>query len=154
PIAVKSEIIRPQPDAVLGLGMNRLFGVAWAGEEAVAKVEISTDGGHTWNPAELMGPGSRYSWTLWEYLWEVAEPGLYSLLARATSAGGLVQPMHHDSLNGGYMIHYSRPIPVRVEGIRRAAAHIGDADLLLYDMNAFAEENSRYALDVNMEFSA
>src|SRR5205085_3236273 len=28
PMAVKSEIIRPQPDAVLGLGMNRIFGVA------------------------------------------------------------------------------------------------------------------------------
>jgi DMSO/TMAO reductase YedYZ molybdopterin-dependent catalytic subunit len=153
PMAVKSEIIRPQPEAVIGLGMNRLFGVAWAGEEAVAKVEVSTDGGKTWNPAELLGPSSRYSWALWEYLWEVAEPGPYFLMARATSASGQVQPMQHDPLNGGYVIHFSRPIPVRVAATRRFQAHMGDADLLLYDMNAFAEENSRVALDVNMDFS-
>ena len=75
PMAVKSEIIRPQNDAALGLGTNRIFGVAWAGEEAVAKVEVSTDGGRTWADAELLGPQAAYSWTLWEYLWEAAEPG-------------------------------------------------------------------------------
>ena len=62
--------------------------VAWAGEEAVADVEVSTDDGRTWRPADLIGMRARYSWTLWEYLWEVAEPGVYNLLSRATSAGG------------------------------------------------------------------
>ena len=28
----------------VGLGKQRVFGLAWAGEEAVAKVELSTDG--------------------------------------------------------------------------------------------------------------
>ena len=31
--------------------------------------------------AELLGMRAPYSWTLWEYLWEVAEPGAYALLA-------------------------------------------------------------------------
>ena len=39
--------------------------------------------------AELMGPQAPYSWTLWESLWELAEPGEYSILARTTSTGGL-----------------------------------------------------------------
>jgi DMSO/TMAO reductase YedYZ molybdopterin-dependent catalytic subunit len=154
PMAVKSEIVRPADGAVLGLGTNRVFGVAWAGEETVARVEVSTDGGRTWAPAQLVGLQAPYSWTLWEYLWEVAEPGPYSLLARAVSAGGRVQPAEHDPLDGGYRIHHSRPTTVHVAEARRSQAQLGDLDALLYDMNAYAEENTRFPLDVELEFSA
>jgi DMSO/TMAO reductase YedYZ molybdopterin-dependent catalytic subunit len=153
PMALKAEIIRPSADAVLGLGTNRLFGVAWAGEEAVAGVAVSTDGGQTWEQAELMGPRAPYSWTLWEYLWEVAEPGDYALLARAQAESGAIQPLQHDALLGGYMIHFSRPRKVHVEGARRSHAQRSDLDTLLYDMNAYAEENMRFPLDVEMNFS-
>src|SRR5262249_37674052 len=63
PMAVKSEIVRPRDGELLGIGTNRLFGVAWAGPEPVARVELSTDGGRSWNPAELIGPQAAYSWT-------------------------------------------------------------------------------------------
>jgi DMSO/TMAO reductase YedYZ molybdopterin-dependent catalytic subunit len=152
PMAVKSEIIRPASGAALGVGTNRLFGVAWAGEDAVARVEISTDGGQNWNLADLVGPSAAYSWTLWEYLWEAAEPGEYALLARAISSSGQVQPAEHDALLGGYMIHANRPALVRVESARRSQAQRSDLETLFYDMNAFAEENSRFPLDVEMEF--
>jgi len=153
PMPVKAEIIRPAEGSVLGVGTNRLFGVAWAGEEAVGSVEVSTDGGQSWVAADILGTPARYCWSLWEYLWEVAEPGDYVLLSRATSAGGRVQPVRHDPLNGGYLIHHSRPLAVRVTG--RQVAHAGHADLtaLVYDMNAFAEENTRLPLDVELEFS-
>jgi DMSO/TMAO reductase YedYZ molybdopterin-dependent catalytic subunit len=82
PMPVKSEIIRPADDAVLGVGANRVFGMAWAGESAVAAVEISVDHGETWHRAELNGPRAPYSWTLWEYLWRVDVPGKYAILAR------------------------------------------------------------------------
>ena len=153
PMAVKSEILRPSAGAVLGVGTNRIFGIAWAGEEAVAAVEVSTDGGQNWNTAELIGMKAPYSWTLWEYLWEVAEPRDYSLFARAISATGQVQPAEHDMLNGGYMIHFSRLLPVRVVPARHIHDQPADVDLLLYDMNAYAEENVRFPLDVEMEFS-
>ncbi|HYT92244.1 MAG TPA: sulfite oxidase [Gemmataceae bacterium] len=153
PMAIKSEVIRPQLNEVLGVGTNRLFGVAWAGPEAVARVEVSADGGRTWAEAELMGPRAPYSWTLWEYLWEVATPGDYTILARATSATGRVQPIEHDPLNGGYLIHHCRPRPVRVGATRRIHDERSDAALLLYDMNAFAEENTRFPLDVELQFS-
>lgn len=154
PMALKSEMIRPQPEAELGIGMNRLFGVAWAGEEAVAAVEVSTDDGRTWSQSELLGPRVPYSWTMWEYLWEVAEPGHYSLLCRAISTGGHVQPIEHNALNGGYLIHHTRPAAVRVVPAVRGQAQRADLGTLLYDMNAFAEENIRLPLDVEMEFSA
>lgn len=73
---------------MLGVGTNRIFGLAWACEEVVAAVEVSLDDGRSWNRAELNGPQAAYSWTLWEYLWEVAAAGEYTLLSRAVSAGG------------------------------------------------------------------
>lgn len=154
PMAVKSELIRPAADSEVGIGTNRLFGVAWAGEESVARVEVSTDAGRTWNPADLIGPQTPYSWTPWEYLWEVAEPGEYSLLTRAISSSGHIQPTQHDPLHGGYLIHFSRPIPVRVQAGLPAQAQRGDIETLLYDMNAYAEENTRNPLDVELEFAA
>ncbi|HTU17148.1 MAG TPA: molybdopterin-dependent oxidoreductase [Gemmataceae bacterium] len=153
-MAVKSELIRPAAGAELGIGTNRLFGVAWAGEEAVGRVEVSINDGRTWNTAELLGPATPYCWTPWEYLWEVAEPGDYSLLTRAVSVSGHVQPLRHDPLNGGYLIHHSRPIPVHVQRGVPAHAQRGDAETLLYDMNAYAEENRRVPLDVELEFAA
>jgi hypothetical protein len=152
-MAVKSEVFRPQPGAVLGPGTNRLFGVAWAGEESVARVEVSTDGGRSWNPADLIGLRAPYSWTLWEYLWEVAEPGIYTLLSRAMSASGKVQPLQHDPLNGGYLIHHSRPVVVRVEAAVVRTEQPGDAATLLYDMNAYAEYQARLPLDVDLAFT-
>jgi DMSO/TMAO reductase YedYZ molybdopterin-dependent catalytic subunit len=152
PMVVKSEIIRPQSGAALGPGTNRVFGVAWAGEEAVARVEVTTDGGATWGHADLLGPCAPYCWALWEYLWEEVKTGEYTLLARATSAGGRTQPTDHDMLLGGYMIHHSRPLAVRVAPGHRVEAGPAPLPVLLYDMNAFAEVNRRLPLDVEMEF--
>ena len=90
---------------------------------------------------------------MWEYPWEVAEPGEYTLLARASSASGERQPTEHDSLCGGYLIRHSRAAVVRVAAGRGAAARLGDAELFLYDMNAYAEENARFPLDVEMTFA-
>jgi DMSO/TMAO reductase YedYZ molybdopterin-dependent catalytic subunit len=150
-MSVKSEIIRPSEGQMLGIGTNRIFGVAW-GPEAIAAVEVSTDGGASWNGAQLIGPRAAYSWTLWEYLWEVADAGDYSLLARAVSANGQVQPARHEPLNGGYQIHFSRPRAVSVTRARQIQDAISDPGLLVYDMNAFAEENMRLPLDVDMNF--
>lgn len=152
-MAVKSEIVRPFAGEAIGLGKQRVFGLAWAGEEPVAKVELSADGGKTWRETELLGPSAPYSWMMWEYLWEVREAGSYELLSRAISASGRRQPSEYDPLFSGYMIHFSRPIPVRVESRPGKDAAAGDIDSLRYDMNAFAEANARRPLDVDLEYS-
>jgi DMSO/TMAO reductase YedYZ molybdopterin-dependent catalytic subunit len=153
PMVPKSEIIRPRASDVLGLGDNRCFGVAWAGEDSVSRVEVSIDGGATWSDATFVGPQAPYSWTLWEYLWETELPGEYTILARATSSRGRVQPANHDVLNGGYLIHHSRPLRLRVASGRTAVDN-ADAETILYDMNAYAVENMRLPLDVELEFTA
>jgi DMSO/TMAO reductase YedYZ molybdopterin-dependent catalytic subunit len=152
-MTVKSEIVRPRAGEVLGVGTNRLFGLAWAGEEAVARVEVSLDRGRTWADAELIGPRAAHSWTMWEYLWEVAEPGSYAIQVRAISESGRVQPATHDPLAGGYEIHHSRPIEVHVQAGRHIHAQPADVETLLYDMNAYAEENARFPLDIEMEYT-
>jgi DMSO/TMAO reductase YedYZ molybdopterin-dependent catalytic subunit len=153
PMMPKSEIIRPRAGDVLGLGGNRFFGVSWAGEDSVSRVEVSKDGGATWSDATVIGPQAPYSWTLWEYLWEAESAGELTVLVRATSSRGRVQPTDHDALYGGYLIHHSRPLHLRVADVRRAETY-ADAQTIVYDMNAYAEEKMRLPLDVEMEFTA
>jgi DMSO/TMAO reductase YedYZ molybdopterin-dependent catalytic subunit len=152
PMPVKSEIIRPIDGSVLGIGANRLFGMAWAGEQAVAAVEVSVDGGMSWQRAELQGTRAAYSWTAWEYLWETAAPGEYTLLARAISDAGHVQPMDHDPDRGGYLITFSRPINVRLDAAKVSQDFVGDVMKLQRDMAAVAQERSRQPLDADIAF--
>ena len=152
PMPVKSEIIQPVEQSVLGIGANRLFGMAWAGEHAVAAVEVSVDGGISWQRAQLQGPRAPYSWTAWEYLWETATPGPYTLLARAISKDGQVQPMDHDADRGGYLINFSRPVEVRVDAGRLSQDFVGDIAKLQRDMAAIARERSSRPLDAEIEF--
>ena len=151
---VKSEIVRPRADEVLGIGTSRVFGLAWAGEDEVAAVELSLDGGRSWTQADLIGPRALYSWCLWEYLWEVVAPGEYALLSRAISARGQVQPARHDPLRGGYLINFSRPVPVHVDATRRSFAFAGDTAGLRREMDQLAEERARYRLDVELELTS
>jgi DMSO/TMAO reductase YedYZ molybdopterin-dependent catalytic subunit len=151
PMPVKSEIVRPSDGAVLGVGANRIAGLAWAGEDAVASVEVSVDGGVTWRRAELHGPSARFSWVPWEYLWESASPGSYLLLARAISDNGDVQPMGHDFNRGGYLINFSRPVEVRIDPSRSSYDRVGDARALAGEMADVARQRSSLVLDADMD---
>lgn len=151
-MAVKSEIIRPAAGAELRPGLNRLSGIAWAGEEPVAAVDVSTDGGRHWGGASLVGPQAPNSWTLWEYLWKVEAPGDYELRCRATSAAGDTQPEEHDPLRGGYVINFVRSYPVRVVAVGRAEEALGDAAALYNNMTVQAQRWAQRRLDVEMEY--
>lgn len=150
PMAVKSEILRPRDGETFAVGVNRILGLAWAGEDAIAKVEISVDGGASWQPVPLEGPRLPYSWCLWEYPWAVQRAGRYTLLARATSSRGQTQPMSHDPLNGGYIITFSRPTPVEVKPAS-LEDDLSDPSAWQYDLRAFAQQNASVPLDVMME---
>jgi sulfane dehydrogenase subunit SoxC len=72
-------------------GRHRVEGRAWSGRGGVRSVEVSADGGNTWQPAELGAAGSPLAWRSWTYVWP-AEPGEYELCCRATDDGGDTQP--------------------------------------------------------------
>ena len=91
-LTVKSLIAGPSDGAKLRPGKQEIKGVAWAGEADITKVEISTDGGTSWNPAELGKDHAKYAWRLWNYAWKPAKSGDYVILSRATDSQGRVQP--------------------------------------------------------------
>ena len=152
PMPVKSEVIRPAEGALLGVGGNGVFGMAWAGEDAIAAVEVSTDGGASWQRAELHGPSAPYSWTPWEFLWEVVTPGRHTILARAIAADGQVQPAQHDFDRGGYLINFSRPVEVQVDPSRHSHDLLGNVRTLQREMAAVARDRAAMQLDADLEF--
>ena len=88
----KSLITRPSGgDTLRGAGMYELTGIAWSGRGAIAKVEITVDGGATWKTAELMTPVLPIAHTRFRYSWEW--DGSEALIAsRCTDDTGYTQP--------------------------------------------------------------
>jgi hypothetical protein len=70
-----------------------LTGRAWSGRAPVTRVEVTTDGGHTWAEADLdpPDPAHPFAWRAWRFHWE-ARPGVCELGARATDGTGETQP--------------------------------------------------------------
>ena len=118
----KSEIVRPGHGQTLKPGRCCVEGIAWAGNETVAAVEFSCDGGKSWRSAALTGRREAYCWTTWRARWDACDEGRHTLLSRAISSSGKVQPMRHDPRNGGYIVNFSRPteVLVREDGGRPA----------------------------------
>ena len=81
------------PGEIIPTSGYALAGAAWSGEEDIAKVDISTDGGTTWNPVATLHPRTGYSWYRWEHYWNPPAAGKYTLICRATNVPGETQPM-------------------------------------------------------------
>jgi DMSO/TMAO reductase YedYZ molybdopterin-dependent catalytic subunit len=90
-LSVKSVIVSPGDGATARAAVS-IQGVAWAGEADVVKVEISTDGGASWKPAQLGTEKARYAWRLWSLRWKAPKPGEYTIASRATDSQGRTQP--------------------------------------------------------------
>ncbi len=154
PGSVKSEVLSPAAGAQVGAGTVRIAGVAWAGEAGVGRVDVSTDGGRTWHAAHLTGIDQPYSWRQWEALWTVTAPGDYEIVTRAHSSRGETQPIEYDRDNLGYLINVVRPVRVRVKAGDGAADDFADPGTWSVYMEAYAEENRRRPLDVQLAFTA
>lgn len=92
-IKLKSVITQPLPDATLPAGTVVVLGAAYAGEADVERVEVSPDGGASWNPADFIGPHEPHAWRQWQYLWKAEDKGDYLIMARAADSRGRRQPM-------------------------------------------------------------
>jgi DMSO/TMAO reductase YedYZ molybdopterin-dependent catalytic subunit len=113
---VKAAIARPGIHEVISAGTNcQVAGAAWSGSSEIAKVEVSTDSGTTWQEASLGEESRPHAWRLWQFDWRApARPGWCTLLARATDSLGRTQPQEHDLDRGSYMINHCLPIEVEV----------------------------------------
>jgi sulfite oxidase len=91
-LGVKSVIAAPADGATVKSRSVYIQGVAWAGEAEVVRVEISTDAGATWKPAQLGREQSKYAWRLWTYIWKAPKAGDYTVMARAADTKNRTQP--------------------------------------------------------------
>src|SRR5579871_315921 len=112
-LTVKSVISGPLEGSSVKPGKISIHGAAWAGEADIAKVEISIDGGTTWNSAVLGHEQARYAWRLWRYDWK-AKPGDYSILSRATDSKGRVQPNEPNWNPSGYLYNAVDQVKIHV----------------------------------------
>jgi DMSO/TMAO reductase YedYZ molybdopterin-dependent catalytic subunit len=114
---IKSMIARPQAGERVPLGPVLVRGAAWAGAAGVARVDVSTDGGATWQDAALDREEAAYCWRLWSYRWQPEQPGAYALVVRATDTNGAVQPVTEAPQLVPYGYNWSHPLTVHVEDV-------------------------------------
>lgn len=106
----KSVITRPSAGHRLTVhGFYPIVGLAWSGRGAIRRVEVSTDGGTTWQDATLDEPARDRALTRFHSGWVWSgEPTV--ILSRATDSTGYVQPTREAlvqarGLNSNY--HYN-----------------------------------------------
>ena len=88
----KSVVTNPSPQAPLRFkGPNVLSGLAWSGRGAITRVDVSKDGGKTWETARLAKPGENKALTRFylDTTWDGEE---MLLQARAMDDTGYEQP--------------------------------------------------------------
>ena len=89
----KSVITSPSPQSPIkhGPGPMVISGLAWSGHGAITRVDVSKDGGKTWETARLAKPGEKMALTRFylDTTWDGEE---MLLQARAMDETGYVQP--------------------------------------------------------------
>lgn len=97
---VKSWITSPLEDRAAGA--QYVTGVAFSGEAPVTGVEVSADGGTTWQLADFLGPDlGPHAWRTFSMKWD-APAGTHTLVCRATDGTGTVQPKERVENERGY----------------------------------------------------
>ncbi|WP_119460136.1 sulfite oxidase [Rhodospirillaceae bacterium SYSU D60014] len=97
---VKSWVTHPLMD--VETGRVQIHGVAFGGINAVKSVEVSTDGGQTWQEARFLGPDlGRFAWRPFVLPADL-QPGTYVITSRATDSEGRVQEEVTEPNHRGY----------------------------------------------------
>ena len=112
---VKSLISTPLDGSTLRSRAVIIQGVAWAGEADIERVDVSADGGDTWQAAELGKDKAPYAWRLFSFKWKAAKPGDYTILSRATDSQGRVQPTAPVWNPSGYLNNAIDQVKVHVQ---------------------------------------
>jgi DMSO/TMAO reductase YedYZ molybdopterin-dependent catalytic subunit len=112
---VKSIIAGPIDNSIVRSRAIHIHGAAWAGETDVARVEVSTDGGSTWHPAQLGREKSKYAWRLWNYSWRAPRSADYTILSRAADSQGRTQPQTAAWNPSGYLYNAVDQVKIHVQ---------------------------------------
>jgi len=90
-------------------------GHCWAGDRAVAALDVSIDFGQSWQRAQLQKPANRLAWQRFHAALGFPRSGYYEVWARATDDAGSAQPMVVPGWNPrGYLNNACHRIAVKV----------------------------------------
>jgi DMSO/TMAO reductase YedYZ molybdopterin-dependent catalytic subunit len=115
-MAVKSLIVSPESGATVPAGRLRVAGFAWTGEGEIARVDISTDGGASWQRTRLGRDREPYAWRAFEYEWRAAPAGTHTVISRATDSRGRTQPETPRWNPSGYLWNAPDRVAITVGG--------------------------------------
>ena len=91
-VAINAVVCRPLDGATVAAGPTTISGYAIGkGGAAVARVEVSADGGATWTDADLLGRREAWRWNIWEARLDLG-PGKHEIVVRARDEAGNEQP--------------------------------------------------------------
>lgn len=91
-VAVNAGILRPDGSSVLPAGPAEVTGYAFAGDgRAIARVDVSADGGRSWRQAGLGETAGPWAWRLWRAVLDLPA-GQTEIVARAWDTAASVQP--------------------------------------------------------------
>ena len=91
---------------------NLARGIAFGGDTGVAKVDLSSDGGKSWQPTKLGADKGKYSFRQWETEFTLADKGSHSLMVRCTNSANVVQPDMPNWNGGAFMRNVIETTPV------------------------------------------
>lgn len=101
---VRSFIVTPDGGGRMPAGLPAsVRGIAFSGNGAITRVELSEDGGSSWRDASLGADHGPHAFRTWEAVWTPPGPGEATLAVRATDAAGNVQPDGLVWNPGGYL---------------------------------------------------
>jgi Oxidoreductase molybdopterin binding domain/Mo-co oxidoreductase dimerisation domain len=80
-------------------------GIAFSGDRGISRVEVSTDGGRSWEAASLETALSAYTWRRWLFTWGAQGAGQSGIVVRAYDGRGALQtfissPPHPNGASG------------------------------------------------------
>jgi sulfite oxidase len=102
-VALNSDILRPEDHAVLACGPTSVAGYAYAGyayaggDRGIVRVDVSLDGGRSWQQAELQDEINPWAWRFWHSTIDLPA-GQVTITARAWDTSMAVQPEHPETV--------------------------------------------------------
>ena len=106
----RAVIVAPLGPLEAGMAVE-VRGYAWSGHGPVTRVELSTDGGGTWDEATLGAARGDAAWREFRSAW-TPSAGAHALVARATDAAGETQPLGQMRSELGYANNAAQPVRV------------------------------------------